>query len=152
MREAGEVVIHGRGVPTREYLEAPKRDYDQYDFQLAITNIGEVTLDDLVLVLDFASDFRLSQLRSQVQEEVVSGRPQRYRFAKGTTTTTLPGRGDYSPPEQKLFPGDRISFPDCTWSILVPAGASMPKRLARLHWAIYLDDAPPSTGEIDITE
>ncbi len=157
-REAGEVLIHGHGVPKREYLEAPKRDYDQYEFQLAIANAGEVTLRDFLLRLVFATDFRLYTPLNQALspgeslQEVASGKELRYRFAHGEVTTVSPGWRNYLPPERKLFPGDRIKFPEHPWFIHVPAGAHIPRRTVRLSWTIYLDDASPSTGEIDITD
>ncbi len=49
--ETGEVVLYGRGgIPSREALEAPMRDFDEYEFRFAVLNTGELTIRDFVLV------------------------------------------------------------------------------------------------------
>ncbi len=153
IQNTGELVIYGRGVPPREYFEAPKRDYDQLSFRLAVVNTGEVTIHDFLLSVAFTTNFKLYRVESprDFQVEVVSSKKLRYRFAEGLRKTTV-ATGEYSPPEKKIFPDDRVFFPNLNWFIHVPAGASVERHAVLLRWAIYLDDAPLSSGEIDVTE
>ena len=150
---AGEVVVYGRGVPPREDLEAPKRGYDQLSFRLALVNTGEVTIRDFALSVAFTTSSELYRVLSPSDfgGEVLSARKLRFRFAEGLRKTTLP-TGESSPPERKIFPDDRVFFPNQDWFIHIPAGVPVEKRGVLLRWAVYLDDAPPSMGDIDVTE
>jgi Putative DNA-binding domain len=150
---------YGRGgVPTLEYFEAPKRNFDEYEFQLFVVNTGEMTLRDFQLVLVFASDLMIAArpprgLTHQLLDPVapiVCGEKRRYRFADGLPTRT--GPTTYKPAEKKLFPGDRVLFPEQTWLIHVPAGAPVERGSIQLSWTLHLDDARPTEGEIEPIE
>jgi hypothetical protein len=145
-RNAGEVVLYGRGVPSHEDLTAAKRDYDQLAFRLALVNTGEVTIRDFALSVAFTVSSELYRVLPSI-----SGTQVRFRFAEGLRTSTFGGK-EHSSPERKLFPNDRVVFPDQDWFIHVPAGTPVQKRGVLLHWTAYLDDAPPSFGDIDVTE
>jgi hypothetical protein len=77
--ESGEVGIYGRGWPTREYLEAPQRDFDQYEFQLGVANPGELTVRDFLLELVFVGECRIYRIDSHTalpgQSETDTQRP-----------------------------------------------------------------------------
>jgi Schlafen, AlbA_2 len=152
-RNADEIVIYGRGVPPLEYFEAPKRDYNQSSFRLLVVNTGEVTIRDFLLSVAFTTDFKLYHVTSprNFQSEVTPGTMLRFRLSQGLEKTTFAGK-EHSPPDQKIFPNDRLLFPNHEWHIHVPVGAPIYKSTILLHWTIYLDDAPPSSGEIDLTE
>jgi hypothetical protein len=150
-RKTGEVVIYGRSVPSHEDLTAPKRDHDQLSFRLALVNTGEVTIRDFALSVAF----KMSSELYRVQFRSLSGIEFRFRFAEGLRKTTFGGTfggEEHSPPERKVFPDDRVVFPDQDWFIRVPARTPVAKRGVLLHWTVYLDDAPPSFGDIDVTE
>jgi len=153
VQNAGELVIYGRGVPPREYFEAPKRDYDELSFRLAVVNTGEVTIRDFLLSVAFTTNFKLYRVEppADSQVEVVPDNTLRYRFAEGARKTTG-AKGEYLPVEKTIFPDDRVFFPNLNWFIHLPAGEPVERHGVLLRWTIYLDDAPPSSGEIDITE
>jgi hypothetical protein len=136
-------------------LKAPERDFDEYQVRLAVENVGEVTLRDFLLHLSFETDFPVFEMQSlvdgQTEKHTESGTVFRHRFAKGTKTSKTLGGGEYTPTEEKLFPGERIQFPQQSWFVDVPAGEVVSKPPARISWTIFLDDAPPVRGKLDIT-
>jgi Putative DNA-binding domain len=152
--EASEdLIIFERGVPSREELEAPQRTFDEYSFRLNVANSGEVTIRDFLLSISFETPFKVFDPESSNPPqdlpwgfEVRSGRELRYRFAQGQRN-----RGQ-SPPDNKIFPGDRVLFPNKSWTLHAPHGVSLQIGTSVLHWVIYLDNAPSSSGEINLTD
>ena len=54
---------------------------------------------------------------------------------------------------KKIFPQDRIIFPGGKWLIEgMPHEVSIETFEPKLHWTIYLDNAPPCSGSIDLGE
>jgi hypothetical protein len=137
--------------PMRDYLEALRRDFDQYKFQLAVANTGESTLHDFLLELVFVGECEIyridrkpalpGQSERDLENVVTHHTPQRWRFQK-----------DESGKEQrKLFPTDRIPFPMEAWYFNWPAGSPMRNAAVGVRWTIYLDDTRPTSGEIDVS-
>lgn len=134
-------------------LEVPKRTFDEYSFRLNVVNSGEVTIRDFLLSISFETPLKVfhtgesskPQRESLSNVEVQSGRELRYRFAGGQRI-----REDYLAPEKKIFPGDQDLFPNKSWIVHVPHGASIGADNLVLHWMIYLDNAPSSSGEINL--
>ena len=152
-RKKEEPFLYGRGAPTREFFEAPKRGYDEYSFRLNIVNTGEVTIRDFLLSLTFSTDLKIGgqgTFDNRI-EEVAAGKVFRFRFAEGVRKTTGPS-AEYSPAEKKLFPDDRVWFPTRDWVIQVATGQQIKGKSIVLGWTIYLDDAPPNSGEINVME
>jgi hypothetical protein len=152
-REAGELLMHGRGIPEREYFDAPKLTYDQYEFYFGIVNTSEITIRDFMLGLTFISDFTVHYKWSQEQfaHDVQCGIETKFRFEQDKVTKRGNSGERLKSPKDKLFPGDRVHFPECSWFIRVPAGTN-PESFAELRWKIYLDDAPPNSGEFKIND
>ncbi len=145
-RSAGEVMIYRRGVPSYKDLTAAKRDYDWLSFRLALINTGDVTIRDLALSVAFTVSSEVYRVNMPLSATEV-----RFRFAEGLRKSSFGGE-EHSPPERKLFPGDRVVFPDQDWIIHMQAGTPVEKHGVRLHWTAYLDDTPPCFGDIDVTE
>jgi hypothetical protein len=148
-QKAGELVFFGRGVPPKEELEAPMRTFDEYSFLMVVRNSGEVTIRDFLLSLRFKSLFKLvdgehRNLGTPWYSEVKRDQEHRYRFPVGQRDTGI------HLPEKKIFPSDRVSFPDKRWAVHVPCGSHITADDVVLKWVIYLDDAPSSFGEIDL--
>lgn len=139
-------------IEQREYLEAPRRNFDEYSYRLSVANTGEVTIRDLMLSLQFDSDIELQCTTKSEKQRITgtAGAELRYRLDEGIRKTELPGRGEFVPAPRKLFPGDRICFPDGSWFAHVPSGTAPDSHKLLLRWAIYLDDMPPAFGEIDV--
>jgi hypothetical protein len=153
-RAGEDFIIPGRGVPTLEELEAPKRTFDAYSFRLNVANSGEVTIRDFLLSIRFEAPFKVFDSGEPLNPpqdspwgfEVQSGKELRYRFMEGQRN-----RGN-SPPENKIFPGDQVLFPNKDWTVHVPHGASLQGGAPVLRWVIYLDDAPSSSEEINLAD
>ncbi|PKO02906.1 MAG: hypothetical protein CVU43_05665 [Chloroflexi bacterium HGW-Chloroflexi-5] len=146
MKNAGEFVVPRTDEKALADLEAPRRDYDQYIFRLALVNTGQVTIRDLVLSISITTSSECYQVASPKGEEL------KFRFDEGSTSKNTLTGGQYLPPEKKIFPGDRFFFPNEVWHIHVPAGTRIERRGILLRWTVYLDDAPPSMGEIDLVD
>jgi len=145
------IVVYGRGVPSRDYFNGPKRDYDELSFRLTVVNIGEITIRDFLLSLTFTTDFKFYHLKSPTDQiEVTPGETFRFRFADGKST--FGGGREYFPPEKAIFPQDRVLFPSDEWYLHLPAREPMESCTALLRWSIYLDNAPASFGDIAFSE
>ena len=54
---------------------------------------------------------------------------------------------------RKIFPQDRLTFPGGKWLIeFVPHETPIIQYQPTLHWTIYLDNAFPCSGKIDLGE
>ncbi len=140
----------------RTLLEAPRRAFDEYRFEIVIENIGEVTIRDLMLYLRFDTDVEVCRTINRAGKQSISlkeGKALRFRFDEGVRKAELPGkRGNFVPPTRKLFPGDHVLFPDEHWYGHIPADSATRNHSLLMHWAVYLDDTPPAFGEIDILD
>jgi hypothetical protein len=43
-----------------------------------------------------------------------------------------------------------VEFPDKGWIVDIPEGIALTVGDVVVEWTIYLDDAPPASGEIDV--
>jgi hypothetical protein len=141
-REAGKVVLYGRGIPTRETLEAPKRSFDEYQFQIAVLNTGELTIRDFVLAVRIVTQNEKLEFVGDQLPKI--GTESRFRFQQAEFAAV----GHL--PERKLFPGDRVFFPAQTWSLSVTAGSNLLADSLVLEWTIFLDDTAPNRGALDL--
>jgi hypothetical protein len=141
--EAGELVLYGRGgIPTREALEAPRREFDEYEFRFAVSNTGELTIRDFVLAVRLVPrDDRLTFIGEQNPD---LGVESRFRFLQAEMLT--PNKM----PKKKLFPGDQILFPDVKWSLRLATGNTLEAEKLLVEWTIFLDDTAPIRGTIDL--
>jgi hypothetical protein len=138
-REAGDDAIWEPGM--RKALEAPKRDYDEYGFQFAIRNTGELTIRDFVLALRVVS--RDEKLTFFSAKGPITHAESRFRFLRAAE---MPGRA----PAKKLFPGDRMLFPEDKWTLRVRGAATQEADNLIVEWTIFLDDTTPINGLIDV--
>jgi hypothetical protein len=53
-------------------------------------------------------------------------------------------------PPRKLFPGDRVIFPERTRSLRVTSGRALEANDLIVEWTIFLDDTAPIRGLIDL--
>lgn len=155
-REENEIVIYRNAVPPL----GPKRDYDEWSFGLAVVNSDELTVRDFLLSLTLTGDAPLythgSTGDGEYEVKQVFDRELKWRLAEGVTKTTNTLMGsEYTPPESKLFPYDRVVCPwgewlVHEWLVHLPVGSALKSNDVVIRWTIYLDDAPPSFGEIDL--
>jgi hypothetical protein len=140
--EAGEFVIMRPGTKfDREVLNAPKRQFDEYEFELAVVNTGELTIRDFVLSVRMQShDEKWTRAG---QHTPLFGIETRDRFLKASDTTMVR-------PQRKLFPGDRVRFPEQKWILRVASGSTLAADSLTLDWTIFLDDTAPIRGVIDL--
>lgn len=132
-------------------LRSPKRDFDELSFQLKVINTGEVTLKDFLLVVMAETVFELLP-PCGFKEDV--GEAQ-FRFAD-TETRQKNDTCEYILPDKKVFPNQGIIFPQGKWSLKIPSKGTtqklIPPNKCILRWIIYLDNAPPSKGELFLFE
>jgi hypothetical protein len=141
--EEEEVVVVSR--KKRIELEAPKRNFDEYIFDLLIRNDGPVTIRDSLLTLSFQVPPTL-----QVTHE---RRLQPWQFRLAPTTRTIQqspsgGRQTEILPHSFLFPENSMPFPEASFTVRLPRAHKLAE--AVLNWKLYLDDAPSTSGSIDL--
>ena len=57
----------------------------------------------------------------------------------------------YQVDNRKIFPQDRVIFPGGKWLVeFVPQHVHLREYQPQIHWTIYLDNAPPCSGVIDM--
>ncbi len=145
-RKEGRLVTYGRGIPRKDEIEAPKRAFDALSIRTDILNVGEMTIRDFLLVLRCEEPLLLgTSTRASLVQRGAADQQDRelcFRFAYMNVETRR---------EAKVFPGDRVRFPD-EWVVRAPTGSLDGGSDLRLRWAVYLDDAPPSSGEIQLKD
>src|SRR5258707_1007885 len=81
-REAGEILFYGRGIPERDQLEAPKRDFDECEFKLAVVNAGELIMRDFALTVRILD--RDGQAVFVGEQSPTIGFESRFRFLRAS--------------------------------------------------------------------
>ena len=132
-------------IPIRKKLALPQPpDHHELSFGLAVTNTGEITIRDFLLVLRFATTFRLLSDGSPIEPES----PYQFEFE-----TVQPWRATRPAKERKVFPGQTAVFPNAVWTLEVPVqGMNLDMDKASINWVIYLDDSPPVSGDLNILD
>lgn len=117
----------------------PKKLFDEFQFLLAIRNIGERTIGNLVLEITT----RCSEgfwLGPEHANQYVPADGGTHQFRLSTNV------------DRPLLPDERIEFPATWWTIKAPEGNSIEEGHLRLYWKALLDNAGPSLGTLDIGE
>jgi hypothetical protein len=139
-KQQAEQQIRPSGQSAREVKSPDRPTFDEWTFHLTVTNTGDVTIRDLLLVVRIETSLSLHS----------HGRPlecvEKARFQSGGLT------GERVFPEAKLFPGEMDKFPNRPWTLQVPLGADLTAIIPNINWTIYLDDSPPSTGVIKLLD
>jgi hypothetical protein len=104
-------------------------------FQLALRNTGEVTIREFLLEVSIAPS--LPDIHVVIGSTVVGVQVpwiQRFESEKG----------------QRIFPGDRIRFPDSVWTVAMKRNVNNSSPSVSLKWQLFLDAAPRSSGTLDV--
>jgi hypothetical protein len=114
---------------------------DVFQFTLAVVNTGELTIREFVLVIRNLNCDELTELRPRAAENLVD-----------SGTRDIGSETRIQGPDRMLFPGDSVElgYPHDTWYLPVPIGTGLPVDSRLIEWTIYLDDATPSKGTIDL--
>ena len=136
---------------------APKRTFDQCLFKTSVTNVGEVTIRDFRLCVKFETPFEVRQGTRVIS---ACGDPEggivvtevSERFDKGVRAFGYQGSVSSRPVEAKVFPGEKVLFPAEAWEVRAPLHGELSPTKHFMRWTIYLDDAPPCSGDIDLGE
>ena len=124
---------------TKEVEKPAKPTFDEWMFQLTITNTGETTIRDFLLVAQVETHLRLHSFGRSIE------RVEKFRFQVGGL------KGGQVFPEAKIFPGETEDFPSTPWTLEVPVGSDL-DTVPDIAWTIYLDDSPPSFGVISLRD
>ena len=107
---------------------------EYFEFSMKVMNTGETTVTGLTL-----------QMRVE--------RPDGWNVACGDKWVGPQLRESmrFDLPEiQKIFPGDTIQFPAEVFSVIAPIAASLATGGVKIVWTAFLDNAPQSSGEVDL--
>jgi hypothetical protein len=148
-QEEREAELVARLLQAGTFPPSPKNVYyDKVWFRLGVRNCGEVTIHDFALSItsQFASGFWAGPV-SQYNKKLEDDPEYRFRL-RGETQTMVPD--GFREPLEKIFPGDCLQFPPFAWLIEIPEGRSMRDGNLTLLWKVFLDDAPPCEGSLDL--
>lgn len=128
----------------RRELEAPERDYDEYSFNIFISNDGPITIRDCLLTLSFQVP---PHLKLTTERHVP---PWQFRLAPTTRTIH---RNPFGGSQTEIlphnfFPENSMPFPGASFTARYPR--DQPLLEAVLSWKLYLDNAPSTCGSIDL--
>jgi hypothetical protein len=104
---------------------------DLVSFELTLRNDGEVTIREPVL-----------QLVEQSSESLVAG----WHIQGGSLPTRLPVQGEV------LYPGDEQPIDGSRRNLRCTRDAPLTPGDYTLHWKVFLDNSPPSHGELDLAD
>lgn len=128
-------------------LRAPKRDFNECTMELSLKNDGPITIRDCNLLVTIRSESQVTY--SPVPHDgkwLFHFHPdsvlRKSSALRGMPQESVPARG------RKLFPQQAMPFPNAKLTMRLPVGAT-PKECT-LHWVLYLEDAPPVSGNIDL--
>jgi len=153
--EVGLFIPRRRTGSSREELAEvalPKQGFDKLEFNFAVVNTGELTIRDFALVLRAVNRDERLVLLDKRNRRVDAETRFRFLRAAELETRDLMGKNKtiQCKPEEKLFPGDRIDFPDQEWSLYVPSTSTLEADKLLAEWTIFLDDTIPYRGVIDL--
>lgn len=142
--DAGEVIIPGRAsIPKREVLDAPRRDFDEYEIELAVVNTGELTIRDFILCIRIRNDSQQIVFVGEQSPKIAV--ESRFRFLRASEMA-----GPHAKPEKKLFPTECLPFPAQKLSLRIGEASVFLADSLLIEWTIYLDDTAPTRGAIDL--
>ena len=123
------------------------RFFSEYSFDLSIRNDGELSIRDFELdaLVTCASGFIVSERETLQPDEGFLGPPASSPVRIRGRLSNFISRAS-NDPEVKLWPQALRRL--CTVTLLVPWEQQVGNSELRVTWKVYLDDAPPSYGEI----
>lgn len=130
----GELHIGYRHLgPSPQELELehePERTYDELTFCSTICNTGEVTVRDYLLEVSVTSRYVVCS-------------PDNWQDETKTKWAWYM--------DTKIYPSLQYPYPAGKWQVKLPIGSQVRPTDVLFKWTVYIDDAPPNTGEIDLS-
>ncbi|OGL45525.1 MAG: hypothetical protein A2161_05030 [Candidatus Schekmanbacteria bacterium RBG_13_48_7] len=129
-------------------LKPPEKENSGiFKFKLCVQNTGLRTIKDFNLYLSASPDLNMLKIGNGAdifENEYFRFPGMQVEIKSQTLSPKFP--------EIKLFPFEKIIFPEVKWEIKVIENDLELLKNNNLHWIIYLDDAPPFYGAINILD
>ncbi len=120
--------------------EVKEVDYDRYLIQLEVLNTSDITISNFAFEINLESSFLVKYKNKK-----------RFRFPQSRSIYNTGTRDIWEPPEL-LFPRDRLQLPTEKLEFRVPVNQDFFSKKSVLHWKVFLDNAPPCNGSIDLRQ
>jgi hypothetical protein len=140
--EEDDILLRPARVAT---LEAPKRSYDEYTFNLLIRNDGPLTIHECLLSVSVSAPFSVTT-RSDI---AAAEAPWTFHFNRPIRLRITLPTGERESRPRSLFPEQRSPFPEALFEARVACGGRIPE--STMSWTLYLDDAPAVEGSVNLT-
>lgn len=127
-----------------EQAKVKKELYDEYSFSLELINVGELTIVECYLTLEF--------LFKNLNIPVGQPSPHGYKHLGVNKIQLSKESFPFSSKEEKVFPGMSVKFSDLGFGVKMPAGRTLRETEAKLKWTLYYDNSPASSEEIILSE
>lgn len=141
----------------QEQARTRREPHDEYTFGLQLQNVGELTITECYLILEFLfspqpdnqpvahAQKHEGQTKSGFTKDNFIFSSQESVFNNKKSSTFIP--------EKKIYPGISVRFPEQIGFIVkIPAGQTLEQNDARLKWTLYYDNFPSNSGEIKFTD
>lgn len=110
-----------------------------YKFRTVIHNVGDLTIRNCILSLTFQRDLACALAEDGTDKFIVNGTEVRFPFQ--SDDSNLP-----------IYPGGSLICPGKDWMVALPQEVSFTETSLECRWKVYLDDAPPSSGHLQIAQ
>lgn len=141
-----------------EQAQVKKELYDEYTFGLELKNVGELTIKECYLTIEFLfNNQNIPDGQPQALAQKHEGQTKSH-FAKDSFTFSSEESNFKNKtssifiPEKKIYPGRSTRFPEPGFLLSIPEGKPLTDFEPKLKWTLYYDDSPPNSGEIDLAK
>ena len=144
---------------TESQSRVVREQYDEYQFGLGLKNVGELTIKECSLTIEFLfkeqnvphgqpvahAQKHEGQTKSGFTKDNFIFSSQESVFKNRNSTTFVP--------EKKIYPGISVGFPEQVGFIIkIPAGKTLAEFGSKLKWTLYYDNFPSNSGEINLSD
>lgn len=142
-----------------ETSKIQKNKYDEYNFSLALKNVGELTILECYLTIEFVFIKATERIPGKPiphalihQGQTKSGfKSANYMYSSKENSFEAEKKGKFEA-EKKVYPGISVRFPHAGYIVNIPEGKTLAEFGSKLKWTLYYDNFPSNSGEINLSD